>query len=326
MKISTRATTMTRVEELWREIATQSGRTGLFRRVDETHPLDLYAGIDHQGKRVLMLVTNDTPPILPPTGIVEVACNQRDDENWAIIVQLARPDFDELFGRLCQDLIDSTREATPEHGGDVLLSRLGRWRRLLEVGHRQTLSEAELRGLIGELWFLQTVALPRAGADAAVKGWLGPLAAPHDFLLGASLIEIKTCVPGSDDVTIASLQQLDPGGEPLYLGVVRLASATSTTPDAFSTQALVTRIRHDIEASQAASTEFELRLAETGYADGEEYARAWYHVSGVRYFHIRDDFPRLVSASVPAGIRDVTYTVDLRSCTAFEGEFSTRQV
>jgi hypothetical protein len=202
---------------------------------------------------------------------------------------------------------------------------LGRWRRLLEVGHRRTLSEAELRGLIGELWFLQTVALHRVGADAAVKGWLGPLAAPHDFLLDASLVEIKTCVPGSDDVTIASLQQLDGAGEPLYLCVVRLAPATSTTPDAFTTAALVTRIRQDIEASQAASTEFELRLAETGYADGEEYARSWYHVSGVRYFHVRDDFPRLVPSGVPAGIREVTYTVDLGSCVAFEHDFSARQ-
>ena len=123
----------------------------------------------------------------------------------------------------------------------------------------------------------------------------------------------------------ASLQQLDGAGEPLYLGVVRLAPATSTIPDAFTIAGLVTRIRQDIEASQAASTEFELRLAETGYADGEEYARAWYHVSGVRYFHVRDDFPRLVSAGVPEGIREVTYTVDLRLCAAFEVEFSTRQ-
>ncbi len=252
---------MTRVEELWREIATQSSRTGLFRRVDETHPLDLYAGIDHQGKRILLLVTKDEPPTLPPPGIVEVACNQRDDQEWAIVVQLARTDFDELFGRLCQDLVDSTREAISEHGGEVLLHRLGRWRRLLEVGHRHTLSEAELRGLIGELWFLQTVALARVGADTAVKGWLGPLAAPHDFLLNALLVEIKTCVPGSDEVTITSLQQLDAGGEPLYLGVVRLTPSTNTTPDAFTPAALVTRIRQDIETNQAASTEFELRLA-----------------------------------------------------------------
>lgn len=98
MTISTKAKTMTRVEELWREIASQTARTGLFRRVDDTHPLHLYAGIDHQGKRVLLLVVRDVPPNLPPPGIVEVACNQREDAEWAIIVQLARPDFDELFG------------------------------------------------------------------------------------------------------------------------------------------------------------------------------------------------------------------------------------
>jgi hypothetical protein len=312
---------MTRIEQLWQEVATQSSRAGLFRRVDDTHPLDLYAGIDHQGKRVLLLVAKEMPLGLPAPGIVEVACNQRSDAEWAIIVQLARPDFDELFGRLCQDLVDNTRDSTPEHGGDALLRRLSRWRRLLEAGHRKTLSEAELRGLIGELWFLQNVALPRVGADAAVKGWLGPLAAPHDFLLTASLVEIKTCMPGSHDVTIASLQQLDAGEEPLYLCVVSLGPATSTIPDAFTTAALVTEIRQGIEASQAASTEFELRLAETGYLDGEEYARAWYHVSGVRYFQVRDDFPRLVLTSIPVGVREVIYVIDLRACKAFEVNF-----
>ena len=111
----------------------------------------------------------------------------------------------------------------------------------------------------------------------------------------------------------------------MYLGVVRLAPATSTTPDAFTTAALVTRIRQGVEASQGASTEFELRLAETGYAEGEEYARSWYHISGIRYFHVRDDFPRLIPATVPGGVHDVTYTVDLLSCTPFAIDFPTRQ-
>lgn len=314
---------MTRVDELWREIGAQTSRTGLFRRVDETHPLDLYAGIDHQGKRVLLLVVRDAPPNLPPPGIVEVACNQRGDSEWAIIVQLARPDFDELFGRLCQDLIDSTRDAIPETGGEILLRRLSRWRRLLEVGHRKTLSELELRGLIGELYFLQTVAIHRVGPDAAVKGWLGPLAAPHDFLVATSHVEIKTCVPGSNDVMIASLQQLDAGSELLYLGAVSLAPCTNTTADAFTTTILVTDIRQRIETSHTASIEFELRLAEAGYADGEEYTRSWYHIAGIRYFEVRDDFPRLVPNGVPAGIREVTYTIDLGSCRTFEIDFPT---
>jgi len=316
---------MTRIEEVWREIETQSTRTGLFRRVDYSHPLDLYAGIDHQGKRVLMLVAHDMPAMLPPPGIVEVACNQRGDNEWAIIFQLARPDFDELFGRLCQDLIDSTRDSSPEHAGDLLLRRLGRWRRLLEVGHRRTLSEAELRGLIGELWFLHTVALPLVGPAAAVKGWLGPLAAPHDFLLCALLVEIKTCVPGSDDVTIASLQQLDARDAPLYLGVVRLASVANTTVGAFTPAELLIRIRQDIETNQSSVTEFEFRLAETGYADDEEYTRSWYEVSGLRYFHVRQDFPRLIPSGVPDGVSDVSYTIDLRSCAPFAVESPMRQ-
>ena len=120
---------MTRVEELWQEIASQSSRTTLFRRVDDTHPLDLYAGIDHQGKHVLLLVTLEAPPTLPPPGIVAIACNRRADNEFALILQLARPEFDELFGRLCQDLVEATRDAAPQHGAEALLRRfLRRWR------------------------------------------------------------------------------------------------------------------------------------------------------------------------------------------------------
>lgn len=309
---------MTRVDDVWREICAQTSKKGLFRRIDESHPLDLYAGIDHHGKRVLLLVVYDVPPNIPPPGIVEVACNQRGDAEWAIIVQLARPEFDELFGRLCQDLIDSSREASKETGAEFLLHRLGRWRKLLEVGHRNTLSELELRGLIGELRFLQTIAIPNAGPEAAIKGWLGPLAAPHDFLFAAVLVEMKTCVPGSNDVKIASLQQLDAGSEPLYLGAVSLAPCTNTTADAFTSEMLVTDIRQLIEKSPVATIEFELRLAEAGYADGEAYTRAWYHIAGTRYFQVRDGFPRLVPGGIPAGIREATYTIDLGSCKAFE--------
>ena len=41
-------------------------------RTQDSYPLDLYAGIDHQGRRVLLLVVRDAPPNLPPPGIVEI--------------------------------------------------------------------------------------------------------------------------------------------------------------------------------------------------------------------------------------------------------------
>jgi Putative PD-(D/E)XK family member, (DUF4420) len=101
--------------------------------------------------------------------------------------------------------------------------------------------------------------------------------------------------------------------------------STKATTGALTAEAIVAAIRQTIEHNQTARTEFELRLAEAGYADNEEYTRAWYHPSGVRYFHVRRDFPRLTSTTVPAGVHDVTYVIDLHACAPFAVTFPTRQ-
>lgn len=307
---------MTQVEEIWHAIATTTDRPRVFRRVDETHPLSLYAGIDHDGKRVLLLVTEHAPPALPPPGVVHVVCNQRENGEYAIILELGRPDFDEVFGRLCQDLVDATRNATPATGGEVLLRRLGRWRKLLEVGQRTTLSEMALRGLIGELWFFQHVALARLSVEAAVQAWIGPLDAPQDFIVGQDVFEVKTCAPSAQNVTIASLQQLD--AAPLFLVAVWLVAAAPNDAGAFSVAQFVRTIRGSVEVSASATTEFALRLAEAGYTDAEDYERTWYRVTHVQCFQVRDDFPRLTRTMVPAGVGDAKYTVDLGACAPYE--------
>lgn len=317
----TMSRTMTRIDQIWKEIKNQSGGAGLFRRVDETHPLDLYAGIDYHGKQVLMLVAHEAPTTLPPPGIVEVTCNQRGDNEFAIVLQLLRQEFEELFGRLCQDLVDATRVAAPDHGGEELLRRLGRWRKLLEAGPRTTLSDVALRGLVGELWILKSLVIPRLGVDAGVKGWAGPLGAPQDFVIGERVLEVKTCAVGTQQVTITSLQQLDAGKAPLFLGVVWLAPASPTSQRGFSVANLVASVRIVVETSPLAGTEFALRLAEAGYADCEEYERGWYSVEHVRYFHVRDDFPRLRREGTPTGVTGVSYSLDLGACNAYECQF-----
>lgn len=312
---------MTRVEELWRDVAAEGTKSGVFRRVDDTHPLDLYAGIDVEGRHVLMLVSHQPPPAIPPPGAVEVLCNQRGDRDWAVIFRLGRPDLDELFGRLCQDLVDMSRSATRDHGADVLLGRLNRWRKLLELGHRKTLSDRELRGLVGELWFLDSVGIPRMGIDAGVSGWNGPLGAPQDFLIDGQLVEVKTIPPGVHGVNISCVEQLDGGGAPLFLVVVQLAPSDGAHPDAFTLSALVGRLRTTVEASAGATNEFALRLAEAGYTDAEEYSRTWFRVTGCRYYCVRDDFPRIVRDGLAAGIAAVSYEIDLQQCSPFECRF-----
>jgi len=302
----------TRIEEVWDAVRSQTSEQNVFRRVDEQHPLDLYAGIDDDGDRVLLLVTKVIPDEAPSSGAVEVSVSQREDSEWAVIVRLSRPELAELFGRLCQDLVDTTRTATKDEGAAVLLRRLQRWRRLLEPRQERSLSERELRGLLGELWVLDTLVIPRLGQWQGVQAWLGPLDAPQDFLMDGTLIEVKTAQPGAQAIPISSVAQLD-ADTPLYVGVVTLSPSTESTTGAFTPALLLARVRAAIETSDAATNEFTLRLAETRYDENAAYAKQWYAVLDTTYYRVDHSFPRLTTKDIPSGVVNVAYEVSLES-------------
>jgi hypothetical protein len=306
---------MTLIETLWLTIANSTASKGVFRLLDESHPLDLYAGFDQDNRRVLMLVTQFPPEELPATGAVEVTVNLRSDGDYAVLFRLARTELNELFGRLCQDLIDSTRASKKELGAAALLQRLIRWRRLLESG-RSGLSESQLRGLYGELWFLWTIAIPVHGAVNAINGWNGPLGAPQDFQLGPGLVEVKAILPGIHSVSISSAEQLEHGSSSLQLVVVSLHPS-----EELSLPSLIANIRQELEASLGCISEFELRLAEAGYSDRLEYERVKFSVDQIRFYPVGETFPRIASSQIPSGISRLTYDLDLHQCGEYRSEY-----
>jgi hypothetical protein len=306
---------MTLIETLWAAIAESSVSKGAFRLLDEAHPLDLYAGFDQDNCRVLMLVTQLPPEEIPATGAVEVTVNLRSDGNYAVLFRLARTELNELFGRLCQDLVDATRTAKKEDGAKALFQRLNRWRRLLEPG-RVGLSDSELRGLYGELWFLRTIAIPAYGAIDAINGWNGPRGAPQDFQLGSGLVEVKAILPGIHSVSISSAEQLENGASPLQLAVVSLHPSKE-----LSLPGLIENIRQELEGSLGGLSEFELRLAEAGYADRPEYERIRFSVDQIRFYLVSEGFPRIMSSQIPSGISRLTYDLDLHKCGEYRSEY-----
>lgn len=307
---------MTSIDDLWLEIAGNPSSVGAFRLMDEAHPLDIYGGIDHEGRRALMLVTEFPPRELPAAGIIEVTLNQRNDGLFAMLVRLSRPEFQAVFGRLCTDLIDGTRDSTRQNGTEALLKRLNRWRKLLESGPRHGLSNLELRGLFGELWFLKSVAIPRFGISVAVKAWNGPLDAPQDFQLGNGLVEVKTILPGAHLISIASAGQLENASNPLQLAVV-----VTDISKGVSVPEVVEDIRREIEDAPTAAAEFDLRLAEAGYANRDEYATQRFTAQEIRYYPVGLDFPRIITSLLPQGISRVTYDLDLLKCGTYRSEY-----
>jgi hypothetical protein len=307
---------MKSIEDLWLEMSAGSGISGTFRRFDETHSLDLFAGFDLDGRRVLMLVANNAPPELPEAGIIEVSLTRRSDGRFNLLFRLGRPEYQELFGRLCQDLIEISRDSRPEDGTAVLLLRLDRWKRLLESGPRKGLSDLQLRGLFGELWFLKTAALASVGSLAAVHAWKGPLGAPQDFQLFDGLVEVKTILPGAHKVSISSAEQLEHGTAPMQLGVL-VVDPTS----GISVPTLIDEIRLQLAISSAV-TEFDLRLAEMGYSVRQEHEQILFSIVEQRFYHVDEGFPSLTVSTIPPGISGLTYDVDLMQCGPYRSQYT----
>lgn len=306
---------MSSIEELW-DVLEREGEPGGARRVDESHPCDLYAGLDASGRRGLILITDTEPPAPLRFGSVEVMASRRHDQRWSVAIWLGVPALIAPFARLCQDLIDATRGIDPASSAGFLLTRLARWRRLLEPG-AGALALAELRGLAGELIVMDRC-MQRWSPPEAVDAWVGPLDSPQDFAFPGLWIEAKAILPTASTVRITSADQLDVVGR-LLLAVVTLANVSADSPGV-STATLVEDIRRRLTDAQSptAVLEFDSKLAALGYADDPVYAAIRFRDDGVRLFEVRDQFPAVRRRDLPPGVTEVLYDIELASCASFE--------
>jgi hypothetical protein len=308
------------IDALWAALSA-SGNAVAARRVDEQHSCDLYAALDPAGRPGLMLVTEVKPPATPVFEAVEVTVHQRTDGRWSLGVWLRSEPLASIFSRLCDDLVEATRCIARPAAPGYLLTRLVRWRKLLESGG--TMSTAELRGLIGELVVFRQCLGKWSAADV-VQSWVGPLDAPQDFTLPSLRIEAKAIRPGAATVRISSADQLDVSDAALLLAVVTLAPV-GPGGEGTSAAALVSEIRHFLGHDGSASAllvEFDSRLAAGGYADLPEYEHRTFRIEATRFFEVRETFPRLRRIDLPFGISDASYEIALGVCADFETDLT----
>ncbi|TRZ47920.1 PD-(D/E)XK motif protein [bacterium] len=290
-----------------------------FQRVDEEHSLDFYLGLDVSGERVLLLITQREETVQVQSQAIHVICRQRHDGRWALMFRLVRPELDRIFSHLCEDLVESSRQLPDmTNAARFILTRFARWQRLLQHGHTGLLDESAVRGLIGELLFLNQLALPAYGLLPAIEGWVGPLDAAQDFHYQDGLFEVKSIRSGTSKVMISSAEQLDDIGNALLLVVVMLDSAEQGNADAFCLPDIVSEVRKRLEGDSIALSMFEERLIAAGYIDREEYRRHCYKVGALREFTICEEFPRIMRSRLTSGIGKVIYELDLAACQPFE--------
>jgi hypothetical protein len=302
-----------RIEKIWNEL-TLLNQFPAHKRISADYPLDLYAEISSDGRVGLFGISTDEPTLPPKYDAVEVKIGRRADGRWAVSVVLARSELKPLFMRLCDDLIEAGSTFQPKcNAGHFVLSRIGRWRRLLSIGKDGLLSEKELQGLLGELLFLKT-SMQLFGLKDSVEGWKGPFDAPRDFELPACAYEVKAIRYGSVTVHISSIDQLDVAGAQLRLVVYELTRTDPKNDVSITLPSAISDINKLLNQDENLFRDFEAKLISAGYVYRPEYQAIGFCVESCRYYEVTTNFPKLVRSALPHAVAEASYDLFLADC------------
>lgn len=287
---------------------------GLARRVDADHVADFYWSVTHDGEPQLVLETPtvDPAPRLPTLRGLKARIVPQGQGRSRLSLCLVDPSLQDIFSRLCRDLVDASRVADNEHAAaQVAIRRTWRWHHLLRGGGPGLLSAEEQKGLIGEIHVLRRL-IEVVGCAAAVTSWRGPLGAPKDFEVGPHAIEAKARRgAATPHVRISSEDQLDGNGvDVLLLHVIDLSTAVEGEGATLSDSA---RELFDLVRAldEGLLEPLEDRFAAAGFHWSDDYSEFPWSEGQHRLYRVVDAFPCLQASSVPTGVSHVTYAIDL---------------
>jgi hypothetical protein len=285
--------------------------------VDESHPLNIYAGISEDFSPLLLLVSHERMSVDEKFQSLRVHSHLRDDGDWSYTVSLDETSLRPLFALLCDDLIESTRKNVSGSSAKYFFLRLARWRALLASGSTG-LNELEIRGILGELYALSELLAPMFGVETAVLGWSGPSAEEQDFRIMDRAFEVKAIPSGKTRVHISSLRQLEISNGQLDLIVISMNPASPN--QGYTIAEFVERIGTQLVPHSETMRRWEDNLFSAGVIDNDPGMVRPYAIVKPRFFHVDEMFPRLVPSTTPNAIVEANYTLDLSLCKLSERE------
>lgn len=274
-----------------------------FRRVDETHPLNLWLGVDSDGFKALRFLGDFNPVTL--VGTKSIGVKQFHVEGSKCIqFSLNDPESSELFYKFCDDIIDSSRqEANQRDGYYFITHRFARWKKMF-VTKSDILPEESIMGLIGELYFLLSYMIPTYGQHRAIEAWSAPDPAIKDFSIDKTWFEIKTVGSKSSVVKISSLQQL----ESKDLGNLVIFRFEKMSPSFYGTNLneIVIKINEILESPEDCDL-FQTKLLLAKYTYNVKYDEYVYDIKESTVYSVDDEFPALRGEGLQTAIQNVQY-------------------
>ena len=291
---------------------------GFYTRIDASHPLDIYIGIDDESHYALEFRGSFTPQNIKSSNSIGIK-QYKADSFSGLIFYLKDLDMFDTFCVFCEDIIESTNDTKDdENGYKLLVNRYYAWKKMFQTKN-SILREQEIMGLIGELLFLRDFMIPTYGEDVALQSWSGQDLTHKDFSLNDIWYEVKAINTGKPTVKISSLEQLQSTIEG-ELAVFQLEKM-SPAYDGVELNKLATGILNTLSTDENKDY-FISKLFDSKFSFESVYSEFVYEVTLGERYHVTDSFPRLTRADVNEAIAKAQYDILLSEIQGYKIDWS----
>ena len=293
------------LSEKWEEI---SPYTGGFLLVSDDHPLSFHIGYLNDSQKCFIVLNTGKLDKISSSKAINVENVLLDDGSYALRFVLNYPSLDEIFIKLCWDLMITSKVASKPI--ETLIAQYKKWLKLLHQVGNGLLPIINQKGLIGELLYLSEL-IDGHGDTQSISEWVGPDGADQDFNFSQDWAEVKTTTIAGSVIQVSSLQQFDRQDDGVLV-VFFLDKTSSNGSQTISLNEAVSLIDSKIVSERAIEL-FELKLAKSGYQrkDADEYSNIRFKIGEERKYKVSKDFPRLTKDNTPAPVVDAQYQIDL---------------
>ena len=293
-----------------REIFESVSGVDVFRRVSRDHVLDLYCGIDDMSRYTLLLISDTEPENVKSSKVINIGLWKRNYDRWTLSFSLVDNIFKDIFVQFCDDMIESSATlGNAANGPKFICARYNGWQQMLSAARGDLLSKSEIKGIIGEMFFILEYLFPKYGMESVLHAWMGPKMADQDFVFEDTWYEIKATTSDAEHIRISSVEQLDSLTEGT-LAVLALDQTSELDELSVTANSLYRKILSIIGDDSLKMT-FSSLLLRAGFYPRPEYDEYIYRPNGMRLYRVDETFPCLRRSNVPNSVADAVYTLTL---------------
>ncbi|MEG0076424.1 MAG: PD-(D/E)XK motif protein [Erysipelotrichaceae bacterium] len=285
-----------------------------FRAINVFKNNGIWVGYNSKNEATLVIYGNDK--IQSPISSKNVdVISSKGDNNYNLIFTLKNEEFYYVFIDFCSYLIDELKIENEEKINKKSYKCWLSFKQLFERKYNEFLSLEQIKGLVGELVFLNDYMFNKFDVYKGIDSWLGCEKAHKDFEYDNTWMEVKAADQSKNEVKISSLEQLDSHVDG-YLCVVKMNLSSITSDISISLNNIVNLIEEKIKDESYIHI-FREKLLKIGFYRNEYYDQYRFVILSKKIYSIKEEFPRLTKRNVPIGVNSASYKLDLNVIDIF---------